>query len=434
MDGRGDSNVLGIRFINVHLEYVPNSIFLTFPNLQNLMIDEVLLTEFDARDFTNATRLRRIWASRNRIRQIGRQWFINTPLLLSLQLVNNEIETIHAEAFTGLTRMNNLNLDGNRLTSISGKFFAMLEGLLTLNLNNNQIETISMEDFEGLSALRTLQLRFNLFTEMPSNIFWNLPALQVVVLQNNQLTSINNLHFGRNLNLTDIRLTTNNISSIHPRAFDGLDRLNFVRLRQNRCVNRDFLNLAGNTSEVESELGPCIDNYPRKELTCEFQNYYSYTCLLNSVNIRLEHLVRFNGNHDYNFTNNEVFSVVINSSAIEFIPNEIFEEFPNLNLLMIQSSRLETLQPTTKCSSLQYFLAPKNRVTAISSNTFINCNQLSVVDLSENEIQSIAPEFLENSTTLGRLLLTGNKCVDRNFEITKESLEDVTNQLKNCFQ
>jgi Leucine-rich repeat (LRR) protein len=345
-------------------------------------------------------------------------------------LNHNQITNIHTKALSGLKLLTNLQIDNNSLTIIDEELFSGLDSLVTLTLNENNIERLTASMFTGLNQLRSLHIRGNRIVDLPSNVFTHLPALQIILLLNNQITTINNLHFSTNHNLTDIRLNGNNITSIHPEAFNNLKNINFIRLSQNRCTNRNFNSLNGSLAEVLPNLETCFNNYPRKALVCKFKNFYSYTCLIENMELDLIDLVTIYGSHDFNFTSSEVFSVVVQSSKLSYLPDELFTEFPNLSLVKVDSSELRILRPLKNCDQLSYFLVPNNQIAQVDHDTFSECKNLSVIDLSKNKIIAIGSTFIDELSNLSHLYLSENECIDQNFVLSNETVKET---LETCF-
>jgi Leucine-rich repeat (LRR) protein len=92
--------------------------------------------------------------------------------------------------------------------------------------------------------------------------------------------------------------------------------------------------------------------------------------------------------------------VDISESKLPKIPPKIFLTFKNLKKLIVSSVNLEEI---AHLKNLEIFRGPSNLVTEIKKNTFENCTDLRIIDLSFNKIESIAAdsfEMLENLTDL----------------------------------
>ncbi|ELT90852.1 hypothetical protein CAPTEDRAFT_134074, partial [Capitella teleta] len=108
--------------------------------------------------------LRILDLTKNNIKEISNNTFVNLHNLTQLTLSNNTIVNIEEDAFKGLKNLKELCLEGNELSIETLETSTNLRGFDSLeyiDLELNQIKEIPKEMFEDLSKLRTLILMNN---------------------------------------------------------------------------------------------------------------------------------------------------------------------------------------------------------------------------------------------------------------------------------
>jgi hypothetical protein len=213
-----------------------------------------------------------------------------------------------------------------------------------------------------------------------------------------------------------------------------------------------------------------------RELSCNFGEFDGWTdamwpsfdyCYLNSVDLSESFKAQ---NHSFSGTPGEKSTVtalnIFKSSKIDFLPKEIFKEFPNLNGLIFENSRNFTVIKndlfTEDFVVIQYLNLHHNKIQAIEDKAFQHLTKLKwirlfnnqikslpfqifkdnpeliYVDLRVNKINSITPDFFKNLEKLkfveyGRT----NPCIDKNFGCSEEtclvSQTDLDRDLSTCF-
>jgi Leucine-rich repeat (LRR) protein len=172
-------------------------------------------------------------------------------------------------------------------------------------------------------------------------------------------------------------------------------------------------------------------------------------------------------NKSFTFTGNsaskqEITAVFFSKSpTFEFIPLEIFSEFPNLNGIMIQRSIIPIIKSgffTTEFKVIQYIYLGSNEIKTIEKDAFLNMvdlkwinlesnhiakiesaifknnNKLEFISLANNEIKMIHPQLFSNLNNLIEVLLFGNDCVNKHFEGSSSlTLSTMNNSLQNCY-
>lgn len=237
---------------SLNVEYVPNQMFTTFPNLRGLSMNATNLTELLPEDFAGAMNLISLTLDHNKwkiirsdvfspltemersslrsaaVEQIDLKFEYPLHKLTLLQLHGNEISEIEDYSFYGLNRLENLCLIGNQLTVIRRKTFAGLPKLGILDLEQNRIRTIE-DGALDLPQLQFLILARNELKRLSNDIFVKLPALLLLELEQNRLE-----HIGQSLhelaNIDTICLEDNRIQDLDLTALAKLPYLTMLSL------------------------------------------------------------------------------------------------------------------------------------------------------------------------------------------------------------
>ncbi|KAK7913421.1 hypothetical protein WMY93_013632 [Mugilogobius chulae] len=202
------------------------------------------------------TEIRLLDLSKNRLKMLAPEEFLNYPGLEELQLNENIISSIEPGAFSNLFNLRTLGLRDNHLKLIQLGVFTGLTNLTQLDISENKIvilldymfQELSLESLgiEGrsLSAVPTdalshlhnllsLRLRFFNVTILRDYSFKRLYRLRVLQISGMQAldTMTPKCLFG--LNLTSLSVTNCNLSSIPYEAISHLRHLRFLNLSFN---------------------------------------------------------------------------------------------------------------------------------------------------------------------------------------------------------
>ncbi len=152
---------------------------------------------------------------------------------------------------------------------------------------------------------------------------------------------------------------------------------------------------------------------------------------------------------------------IYNSEKVDFIPVEIFVEFPNLNgflcsfcnipivksglftvefqkleYINLQASEVQSIEETAfeHLVNLKWIGFDHNLLKSLPSSIF-NSPNLIYVSFESNQITSINPGLFENLTSLKIVEFTGNQCVDQKFgcETCSISQSELNDSFSKCF-
>lgn len=189
-----DSITIEPKTNELQVHSIPRGIFDAFPHLYALEIRSQI-DAIHSEDFKNASRLRAVELSNNRLKRLSAGTF-RLVELGTLSVGANEIETIDDFAFQNQGKLTSLNLQQNKLRTIKDNTFTGLSALVTLHLSENEIELI--EDYAlQLPRLRNLFIRKNKLKTLNENSFASLPSLKQLKLDSNRFESINLFQFAK---------------------------------------------------------------------------------------------------------------------------------------------------------------------------------------------------------------------------------------------
>lgn len=344
----------------------------------------------------------------NQLKVIKGGDFEKMPELQSLDLSMNGITKVYKHGFRGLAHLQSISLNGNNLQEI-GQIFINTPMISSLRLGNNEIEKIEEENFEKNSMLKMLDLSNNKITSIHGNAFKNLDMLRYLILSNNPITTLTDLTFSSTMlsladfsncelesvprtmppSLTDFRLGNNKITSVNVEDFQNVTSLSLLTLNDNKISfveHRAFESL-----EQLSEL------------------WLSRNELVYIPRGLPKHLKKL---------------FIDNNQVVELEPM-LFKEDSELKVLTLEGNKVrkvhqESLKNVQKLEKLNL---QGNQISLIDEGTFTELPNLQVLTLTENPIQVFEPEAfgrLINLTDLSLSFIDGRdtseqKILSENF-------------------
>ena len=237
--GKTDADVKMISFGQSTVNFVPNQIFTTFPNLEILDLLNVSMTKWNRDYIKNGKNLKRIWLAHNDLRELVDNSFMGATGVENLVLHNNKIGKISDKAFNGLLQLKSIELQNNFMTSLAGNFFSPLKKLVEINLNENQITKIDGNIFNGAVKLEFLNLGENQISTLPENLFSNQQNLTLVFLHKNQIEKLPNRLFSGCPGLMELRLDNNQIKDIPNDFFENNKKFKLLNIMGNKIEKFD---------------------------------------------------------------------------------------------------------------------------------------------------------------------------------------------------
>lgn len=102
---------------------------------------------------------------------------------------------------------------------------------------------------------------------------------------------------------------------------------------------------------------------------------------------------------------------IATGSNLRHVPKAVFETFPHLEAVTLNSANIKALTPSTfqNAPSLQELRMKMNKITKLQRALFTHAPNLETLDLSGNEIASIEDETFDGLSKLRTLKLNGNR-------------------------
>ncbi|XP_067829222.1 podocan-like [Heptranchias perlo] len=345
------------------------------PLLMQLNLQNNRISKIPKGAFSNLKQLRELYLQCNNLSNAGidSQTFSKMKGMEYLDLSSNNLVKIPEGLPPNIVI---LQLGKNRITSISKHSINRIRNLEYLLLQNNRITAgrIHKEAFGKLRKLHTLHIFNNPLRKVPASLPRRLRSL---MLLHNSIEQIGMNDFVTTYYLTDLNLSYNKLYSVH------IHRLAFRKLRQ-----LERLDLSGNNLTL-LPLG-----LPSSLEALKIQhgqiNRLSAEVLLNMKALKELYL-----NH--------------NKLTIGKIAPGTWREVPNLKLLDLGYNDLSYVPPDLP-ESLEYIYLQNNRISTITSDSFISVPNIKVIVLRSNRLTTagVGKESFRGLKYLQVLDLTGN--------------------------
>lgn len=302
-----------------------------------------------------------------------------------------------------------LDVGYNRIQAISSEQFgAWAEALATLSLKGNRLAALGAAAFPTLLPLRELLLSFNDLYYVDSNAFLNLTALQVLELSSTLFsgefpiaTSIDRLSW--------LSLDNNNIHFISSRDICNFPSLEYLNLEFNKVI--EFPN------EISEENSSCPCKLKELRLSYNYVSKINAQFLASFVELQSVDLSnnRMHNVSERSFTNlpNLVY-LSLSENVVEYIARRAFHDLPKLEVLDLHQNKLVEF-------STEHFENVSNDETNFSVNVSYNKISalnggrkafISVLDLSNNMLESLSKDFFDSlGSNIRQLIISNNKLI-----------------------
>ncbi len=127
------------------------------------------------------------------------------------------------------------------------------------------------------------------------------------------------------------------------------------------------------------------------------------------------------------------------SQKVDFIPLDIFSEFPNLNGLQIDDTNLPTLKAElfkAELENIKYLFLPWNAIRSIEPSAFQYLTKLKWINLRYNSLQSLPNQIFQNNPDLMYIGLEWNSInsIHPNFFDGLNRLKQIEFRFNDCSQ
>ena len=240
------------------------------------------ITDFQAINFVNFTKLRTLYLKQNSLAKIPTKISSFIPSITSLSLEQNKLSVIVQDDFEGYQSIEDLDIEENGIYNLEPNAFKKLSSLTTLEIQRNRLKTLKNGTFNGLRKLKKVYLYENDIETIETRAFSNLSPLESIDLTGNKLNSVfrfNDFEY-KGLGLASngllsseikdgafnagiLNLNDNNLTTIRKEWFVSIPW--FINLSDNPllcdCILYDTLNFfcKGEPSNCPHIIGTCND-------------------------------------------------------------------------------------------------------------------------------------------------------------------------------
>ncbi|KPP59187.1 leucine-rich repeat-containing protein 32-like [Scleropages formosus] len=345
---------------------------------------------------------------------IGEFGVVNLGSLETLDISHNQLHVIEQGAFSKLTKLHTLTLDRNflyRNLINNSQAFQHLYRLKTLDMSFNSLDDTIVEHYlSNTSSLEHLTLEGNILTRLSPDLFTASRNLRSINVENNLISEIEKETFESLKGLTRLNLARNNLVSICDFNLHHLKQLN---------LSRNFIEFFI-TSETKNKYELEMLDLSHNKLIffpiVPKRNHLKYLNLQNNRIGDLESKMSFldakilyreknsnvfetKGNDDMYFNLNQMPLIDLDLSNNRFtsFPLKTFKYFLSLKSLNLSGNCLMNISGTvSKMEQLE---------GQVQQQTFPSLRYL---DLRDNQIQHLSPQFFEALPNMEKLVLRKN--------------------------
>ncbi|XP_057705613.1 slit homolog 3 protein isoform X1 [Corythoichthys intestinalis] len=297
-----------------------------------------------------------------------------------------------------------LRLNDNEIVILEATgMFKKLMNLRKINLSNNKLRDIREGTFDGASGVLELLLTGNKLTGLHGRMFRGLTGLKTLMLRSNQISCIDNTTFTGLSSVRLLSLYDNRISSIAPGAFATLHSLSTINLLSNPYVCDCHLAWLGHwlkKTRVVSGNPRCQRPAFLKEIPIQDVANPDFTCDGGEDNGCLP----ASGCPDVCTCSDTV--VRCSNRGLHSLPKGIPKDATELylegNMLTSVPKELAALK------HLSLVDLSNNSISTVAPYTFSNMTQLATLILSYNQIRCIPVHAFDGLKSLRLLTLHGN--------------------------
>ena len=203
-----------------------------------LKMNKIISVETGA--FKDLRILENLALSANNLENLPSGIFVNTTMLIFLNLQNNKIKSLLATQACGIKRLKELLVNSNKLTSVKfDKCFSKLLNLQQIDLSDNPIGGIVATDLYALrnSPVSVLKLSNINLTYLSRETFKYVPRVLLLDLGKNKLSLLEPNPFSTLPNLTYVNLRWNKLHSLPNVALSKMKFIEILDLEHNRITS-----------------------------------------------------------------------------------------------------------------------------------------------------------------------------------------------------
>lgn len=324
----------------------------------------------------------------------------NLISLVLLELSRNQIVTVNQNSFAGLGQLQFLNLRSNQLESVAPNTFSELRSLVNLHLTANKLKVLPPNVFRNLNNLADISLGMNDLEQIPAYIFYGLSSLRHIDLHNNKLKQLPSTLFQGMAALQEIDLNGNNILSVPPTLFRGLVNLRSFEFTGNDLLQPLPVSLFNGLQSLENIDFHLVQNIPPA--------LFRYVPRLTSLEITESDMPVLSDQIFQNLPNLQ--TLILRDNGIGIIPPGTLNGLSNLRTLDLSANALTSLNESTfgAIYTVKELFLQDNLINSVSRGAFSSMTQLQTLRLDINFLKELRADAMPENAALKTLQLADN--------------------------
>lgn len=232
---KSNSDVKGVYFNKLIINYLPVKVYETFPNMEYFGIVDSSLHILSQGDFNGYSKLSVLDITDNNIRNLNDDIFEGASNLTKLGLSSNQIFNISKIALKGLFKLGVLDLSKNRIHILLDETFNDLLSLKVLNLRRNNLKELNYGLLISNLRLEDIDLGLNMLQLVNSKMFLHLSNIKYIEFDDNFCIS----NYFTNDTIKDLRpKLQEQCSELSETVNTALDEIQFLRADINFLENK----------------------------------------------------------------------------------------------------------------------------------------------------------------------------------------------------
>ncbi|GAA6218961.1 leucine-rich repeat and immunoglobulin-like domain-containing nogo receptor-interacting protein 1-B [Lates japonicus] len=294
-----------------------------------------------------------------------------------------------------------LDLSKNRLKTLGPEEFINYPQLEELQMNENTISTIEPGAFSNLMNLRTLGLRSNELKLIQLGVFTGLTNLTQLDISENKIVILLDYMFQELYNLRALEVGDNDLVFISPRSFHGLSNL--------ESLNIEGCNLASVPTDALSHLHNLL-SLRLRYLNVTVIRDYSFKRLYRLRVLEISHMPALDTMTPKCLFGLNLTSLSITNCNLTVIPYQAISHLRYLRFLNLSFNPIHTVEGNQlfNLQKLQAFHLAGGRLVAIEPYSFRGLNHLRVLNVSSNSLSTLEESVFHSVGNLETLALYDN--------------------------
>ncbi|XP_013771266.1 toll-like receptor 13 [Pundamilia nyererei] len=347
---------------------------------------------------------------------------------VSLNLSSNDISNISRMDLRGLSKLEALYVKNNWILQIDDGTFADVVELKVLDLGENLLTALTKNMFQGLSKLETLSLDNNIISFISPVVFQPLVILRLVDLSNNYLHQISDIDYIVKLpTLQHLIITHNNFTSfqsndLHVNTSNlltlSLDSVKKFSITRDIFPHLQSLDLRGWSKDIEWEVSnkTFLRSLTRLHMSETSLSFDVYRAILQTAyslqEFQMDNIQKWidDGLIDVACQIPSLRTVDVRNSEIHTIKEHMLQSCSNLIELNLSFNNIKSMADNAlqSMTQLRSLILQNNKLSELPV-AVQGLTTLEVYDLSSNDISELYCPYFWNLTSLTILDLSHNQ-------------------------